>query len=97
MVKKNMINNIIDDYLNITGRPAATLTVSEYLQFLNASKENLINNINSNNSVSYNHVSKPDTPANIEMPRNCSNITTEEISTETSKSNALAFLKSISG
>ena len=28
-----MINRLINDYLKITGRPAATLTVREYLEF----------------------------------------------------------------
>lgn len=28
-----MVNRLINDYLKITGRPAATLTVREYLEF----------------------------------------------------------------
>lgn len=64
------LNNLINEYFNITGRPISTMTVDEYLKFVNSAvsinTENTVLQSNSGNIDTNNTYIKPEINQTVE-------------------------------
>ena len=96
-MKNDSIENIISQYFTLTGRPVSTMTVPEYLEFLDYKKVTEIQPVITPKNPAHDSGQNTDIKEFSHNQKDIEPIKSSKEITTTQKSNALAMLQSVKG